>query len=117
MPIINFSVNENRLFNFENRVTYYLGKISYGIYMYHTMAVALSIKLLMYFNVFNNVSVYILGPAMTIAFSILSYEFFEQRFIKMKIRFSRIVTGDNVEERGKGEVAAKESELANEVSK
>ena len=37
--IVNVSVNEKRIFTLEHPVLHYLGKVSYGIYMYHMFVV------------------------------------------------------------------------------
>ena len=76
----------------ENKLFKYLGKISYGIYIFHVFAVWLSYQLLE--NVLDTKSeiFYILCPIVAtiiaVALSSLSYEFFEKRFLAMKHKFS-----------------------------
>src|SRR5262249_15630873 len=41
--ILNAATNPNPLIRFENRVADYLGRISYGLYMYHPLAIALAV--------------------------------------------------------------------------
>ena len=71
---------------FENRILQYLGKISYGLYMFHEPVNALI------FN-YSPLTKYIfdwrpLHPIQvilaTILVSVLSYEFFEKRFLALK---------------------------------
>ena len=44
--ILAVSLSGNKLLNIENRVSSYLGEISYGIYMYHTTVIAVVILLM-----------------------------------------------------------------------
>ena len=57
-------VVKNNFFNIDNKVTIFLGKISYGIYMYHWMVLLFLIdnlpKNLEYYNGF----IYVLGGAL-----------------------------------------------------
>jgi peptidoglycan/LPS O-acetylase OafA/YrhL len=94
--IINLAVNKDRLFSMENAVTSYLGKISYGLYMYHSIAIVVSIVLLRHFNIYNNILIYIFSIGITVLISAISYNYFERKFVRMKMNYSRIVTGDNV---------------------
>ena len=93
--ICNFAANEERIFSLENRLFNFLGKISYGLYMFHSVVSVIIIKLLQNKNEINNYYLYPLVIMMTILVSILSYEFFEKRFINKKMKFSKIISGDN----------------------
>ncbi|HTA82609.1 MAG TPA: acyltransferase [Bacteroidia bacterium] len=69
---------------FENRLVLYIGKISYGIYLYH----------IPFFMLINRNSkswpislIIIVKIAGTIIIAALSFRFFESRFIKMKNKF------------------------------
>ncbi|MBS1496562.1 MAG: acyltransferase [Bacteroidetes bacterium] len=86
--IINLATNKKNLLSLENPVFNYLGKISYGIYMYHFIALTIAIRVLIYFDFMNDTALYLLGFILTIALSSLSYYYFESFFLKFKQRFS-----------------------------
>ena len=94
--IINLAGNPNTVINFENKPLHYLGKISYGLYMYHPLVVVAVIKGLDWMGTKNFALQYLLSILLTIAVAGISYQFFERYFIRMKVRFSKIVSGDNV---------------------
>ncbi|MCC6253025.1 MAG: acyltransferase [Bacteroidia bacterium] len=75
--IFNLALNKNSIVQFRSDIIEYLGRISYGIYMYHSITIVVCIKLLMHFAIFNQVLLYLLSLLMTIGVSALSYEFFE----------------------------------------
>jgi peptidoglycan/LPS O-acetylase OafA/YrhL len=65
----------------------YLGKISYGLYVFHLLCLYLAEKLLSPHR-FSTFFVYWwLGLAMTIALASISYAFFESPFLRLKERF------------------------------
>lgn len=92
--ICNFAANKDRVFSMENIVTNYLGKISYGLYMYNPVAIILSLKLLQYLKITNNYLIYTLSFLLVISIATISYEFFEKRFIRKKVHYSEIISGD-----------------------
>ena len=102
--IINTCSNPKAILKLENRVYKFLGKISFGIYMYHFMLIFGLVKLLNMFFGFNyagageNIVLYIFSILSTILVSYLSYEFLEKNFIKMKIRYSKILSGENAKQ-------------------
>jgi peptidoglycan/LPS O-acetylase OafA/YrhL len=70
----------------------YLGKISYGLYVFHDLALALSAKImggnvhsLRLFAIY-----WLLGLSMTILTAALSYRFLESPFLRLKERFTRV---------------------------
>lgn len=101
MIILNLAGNKNSIFSLEFKWLSYLGKISYGIYMYHILMIAIAIKTLQYFGLYNTWSAYGLSFGLTIGVSVLSYEFYEKKFIKAKVRYSTVVSGDNVKDKEK----------------
>ncbi|MCA0431137.1 MAG: acyltransferase [Bacteroidetes bacterium] len=82
-----------------NNVFDWLGKISYGIYMYHLMIIPIVIVILT--NVISptdniivfNFLLYSLTIFITIFVSWLSYQFFESKFIDLKSKFAIIHSG------------------------
>ncbi len=93
--ILNVSSNPNSIINLEYDWISYLGKISYGLYIYQTAMTVFSIRLIQwYFG--NDLSLpafnfllYSLSIGLTIAVSAASYRFFEQPFLKFKDKFSQ----------------------------
>lgn len=94
--IINFAMNKKCLVSLENEILNYLGKISYGLYMYHLVAIVICLKLLMYFNLVTNYYLYPTSILLTIIIASLSYFYIEKAFIKLKIKYSQIISGDTL---------------------
>ena len=93
--ICNLAANKQRIFSMENAWTNYLGKISYGMYMYHSIAIVFSIRLLVKLNVMQNIILYPLVFILVILMSTISYDFFEKRFINRKAKYSKLISGDS----------------------
>lgn len=91
--IINLAANEKLKNVLEWKVLNYLGKISYGIYMYHFMVLIPVLMLVSKVKVDNNVITYGLIIGITIVISSFSYHYFETFFLKMKTKYSFINSG------------------------
>jgi peptidoglycan/LPS O-acetylase OafA/YrhL len=52
--IFNLATNVNTVVNFKLKYLDYIGKISYGLYMYHSIMIMLSIKILQALHTTNN---------------------------------------------------------------
>jgi peptidoglycan/LPS O-acetylase OafA/YrhL len=92
--ILNLSSNSNSILSLENKIFYYLGKISYGLYMYHGIAIVLVLKALSRLQIENVFIEYILILFFTILFSGLSFKYIESYFINKKTKFSIIESGN-----------------------
>ena len=82
----------------EYKPIYELGKISYGIYLYHLICLMFSIMLLERLGL-SQISGYISGFlafALTIFVSYISYYGFEIKFLKLKANFTHIDSGEAV---------------------
>ncbi len=88
IAIINLASNKKSILSLENPVLSYLGKISYGIYMYHFIALTITIRLLQYFNIYDGLLVYLVGLIITVLLSSLSYHYFESFFLNIKGKLS-----------------------------
>ena len=94
--ILNVSCNSSSFLKLENTFYNLLGKISYGIYMYHLIVIYFSIKFLDYCNMFDakniysNLLLYIMVVSITSLISYMSYTLFERKFLKIKSRYALI---------------------------
>ena len=84
----------------QNKVLDFLGKISYGLYMYHFMLIPLMIFLIMKCIDVNNlilfnVILYCVTIMSSIAVASLSYYLFELKFVRLKDKFAVIKSGSN----------------------
>src|ERR1051325_9102135 len=75
-----------------SRVLTYLGKISYGLYIFHGIVIAFFSKLAAQYHLDGSMlGVLIVNPliilVLTILFSVLSYELAEKRILKLKQKF------------------------------
>lgn len=68
----------------------FLGKISFGIYVYHLVAIAIARALWRLDSSLDAVIVFALGFAITVMLATISYYAFEIRFLKLKRRFTVI---------------------------
>ena len=84
--ILNVCTNTQLNITFENRITKFLGRISYGIYMYHWIILLLAFKFL---PIENTTVLYIVVITATILVAWLSYETYEKFFLNLKQKFER----------------------------
>ncbi len=85
--IINFALNETIVIKLENPIFNYLGQISYGIYMYHPIAIGFTLIFARKFEIENLPVIYSVTILLTILLASISYHFFETRFLKLKNNF------------------------------
>jgi peptidoglycan/LPS O-acetylase OafA/YrhL len=96
--IINLGTNPNSILKLDYKWTNYLGKISYGLYLYNPITVNLCLDMLE--HLFGqsisggqmNLLLYSTTIISTILISVLSFELFEKYFLKQKIKFTAIKT-------------------------
>jgi peptidoglycan/LPS O-acetylase OafA/YrhL len=100
--ILNVAANPKSILRFKGKAIDYLGKISYGIYMYHLMCITFTIYALdaifgfqQKLTVLESAMVYVISLAFTIIIASLSYEYIEKRFIKRKRKFTTVVSGED----------------------
>ncbi len=90
--ILNVALNEKSLIKLHYPFLDYLGKISYGIYMFHVSVIFFVLQLLTNLNLKNNlilfnVILYLGVIVLTITVSHVSYRYFELLFLKKKNKF------------------------------
>ncbi len=71
----------------------YLGRISYGIYMYHFIIMILVLVLAKKYGINSSSFIYLLTVGGTLIVSMSSYRYFEKIFLKIKTRFTIIQSG------------------------
>lgn len=89
--LINLASNPNSVINLENKVCNFMGKISYGLYMYHPVAIVICLYVLkqyMPYGLTFSILLYLTSYALTTLLAWLSYEYFEKQFLKLKDRFA-----------------------------
>lgn len=107
--ILNFAANPNIHFNLEAGVFKYLGKISFGLYMYHPIAIVLGVQLAKWTGLLNNAFIYPVSIVLAVLLAGLSYKYFEAFFLKLKLNYSTIRTGDDIPSAPKESIELKEA--------
>jgi peptidoglycan/LPS O-acetylase OafA/YrhL len=92
--ILNFASNPEILISLEAKPFRYLGKISYGLYMYQPIGIAVAFQIALFFGPAFNIVFYLLSVAITVAISAISYKYFESYFLKFKGKFSSLISGE-----------------------
>jgi peptidoglycan/LPS O-acetylase OafA/YrhL len=85
--ILNLSSNNSFSRILENKVFNFLGKISFGIYMYHPFAIILTINIFNYFNFINNLGILFLSFVVTLVLAGFSFFYFEKFFLIKKNKY------------------------------
>lgn len=98
--ILNAATNPRTLVRLELRPLDYLGRISYGLYMFHPLAIGVTLAGLVALGVDVGWQALPVAVGLTVLLSSLSYEYFERPFLKLKNQLGAIVTGDAVRRRG-----------------
>ncbi len=89
--IISQAQGKNRIINLENNIMDFLGKISYGIYIFHLLIIFYFSKLfpkIKDIGFSSYVLVYLMVVITCVAVAWLSYQYFEKRFLRLKLRYS-----------------------------
>lgn len=101
--LINISTNPKTFLQLENKPLNFLGKISYGLYVYHLFAAVICIKLLAGIypatfmgQIFWQAGLWVSTLLLSVLISHLSYTYIEKRFLSLKKSFSNILSGDHV---------------------
>lgn len=88
--ILNVGANPKSLIRLENRLLNFLGKISYGLYMYHILAIVGMLYLTgrLFSGNLNgmwpNIFLYVSSIITTLFLAVVSYYFYENRFLRLK---------------------------------
>ncbi|HMS00908.1 MAG TPA: acyltransferase [Anaerolineales bacterium] len=92
--ILNFAANKNIFLSLEGRPIRYLGKISYGLYMYHPIAIVLALQTTGWLGSPSDAFLYPLTFALTILLAGVSYKYYESYFLNFKTNYTSIKSGD-----------------------
>lgn len=89
--ILNVSSNPNTIIHLENPVFKYLGKISYGLYLYHVIVIILITNLFkIYFPTFDGIgyqiTLYIVTILTSVSIAGISFKYFETPLLHFKDR-------------------------------
>jgi peptidoglycan/LPS O-acetylase OafA/YrhL len=94
LVLIVSQININtRILNFDNIIFNFLGRISYGIYVYHPLIIflySLLLKNILIERHYKALLIYFLVIATTLLVAFVSNRFFEKKFIKIKNNFALI---------------------------
>ncbi len=99
--ILNVSSNPHSTVHLENRLFNWLGKFSYGIYMYHPALIYVTLVAFRFLGFTDstqplyNPIIYILVIGLTISTSALSYTWFETPFLRFKSSLMVIQSADS----------------------
>ncbi|MEL6496227.1 MAG: acyltransferase [Cyanobacteria bacterium J06623_7] len=99
LMILNVATNPQTIVKLQNRALDYLGRISYGIYMFHCLCIAIAYLVEEWTNLspsmlIANVIVYPFVFGLTILLATISYRWLEKPFMKQKHRFTTVPSGD-----------------------
>lgn len=130
--VLNISRNPNPIFIIKNRAWIYLGKISYGVYMYHMIVVNVVLFVVMKLNAsveMPNLAVILMVNIATIGLTILmshlSFKYYENFFLTLKSRFRKeerppkevIETGEQTKDLATNKTSKSPNELAASFTK
>jgi peptidoglycan/LPS O-acetylase OafA/YrhL len=85
--ILNLASSTNLKNVLENKLFNYLGGISYGLYMFHSIAIVISIKLALMINFSNGALIYPLCIFSSVMLAHISYYYFEIFFLRIKDKY------------------------------
>lgn len=94
MIILNFAANDKIKISLENRLLHYLGTISYGLYMYHPIAIVLVLAVAKSINYTSNWLIYPTSCILTVGLAAISYKYFESFFLRFKNTFASVLSGN-----------------------
>jgi peptidoglycan/LPS O-acetylase OafA/YrhL len=97
--ILNTATNPKSIVSFDTKLLNYLGKISYGIYVYHWIVIYFFMDLFMPLKTdfwIYNLLLYFCSISVTLVVSHFSYFYFEIMFLKLKEKFAVIKSNKKI---------------------
>lgn len=102
--ILNISLNERFPLKLESPLYNYLGNLSFGMYAYHTAAIAIVISIVSSNTnwvitnpILFNFTLYVGSFALTMSFAALSFKYLEGYFLRLKKKFRMVKNADSGE--------------------
>ena len=98
--ILNVSTNQFSVFNLKQKLFEWLGTISYGLYMFHPFVLKLTDNLIEKLGLKSLIILpidFMFSFGLTILLSYLSFKYLESPFLKLKHKFSKIISGNEVQ--------------------
>ncbi len=92
--VLNMATNKKTMVNLDSCWLNYLGKVTYGVYLYHAIVIALAYK---YLSWMDSVTLGITVHLAVVGIAILSYELMEKRFLKIKVKYMIVPSTDTKE--------------------
>ncbi|MEE3331448.1 MAG: acyltransferase [Myxococcota bacterium] len=90
--VVNVATNPKSLIRLDHPILDYLGKISFGIYVYHSFAIGGCLLVFRSLDIGPgfafNMGYYLASVSITIALAAISYRFYEARFLRLKVGFT-----------------------------
>lgn len=100
--IVNQISNLKKIINLENRVFDFLGKISFGLYVYNPLVIYLMAFIINPFEIenalFKQILIYITVVPVVILTAYLSYHYFEKIFLRIKYKYAIIESASSKSE-------------------
>ena len=96
--ILNFASNKHLLFNLDHWSFDFLGKISYGMYVFNPLIIFVCNKALLEEEINTSLSIFIafiVAFGLNLLVSFISYKYFETPFLRLKNKFSFITSEKN----------------------
>ena len=104
--LLHLTTSPYRYLNLEIKPFSYLGKISYGLYMYHILAIMISLRIVTQFAskvppetfldwLALNFPHYLLSAVITVGLAAGSYRFYESYFLHLKGKFGSLSTDES----------------------
>lgn len=92
--IVNQCTNPKPIFSLENKVFDFLGKISFGIYVYHAIFI-FSLENMHLDPTITKIIAYTTIPLITIIVAYISYNYYEKPFLHIKERFTVVASANS----------------------
>ena len=95
--VLNLALTDSSLVNLRHKALDYLGRISYGLYMLHLIAIVVALRVVSLFVVpaspWHHLATFLVALVGSVALAAFSFRYLETPFLGLKKRFARIQSG------------------------